>query len=109
MYIESLASHSYLIICHYYLLNHDLSYPFNLVLLSFFPGTTKIKNLDDNIGSLKVNVTEADVKEISDAVPVDEVAGPRSYQSMYLNTWKFANTPPKDGKNSAQDATCEEV
>ncbi|KAJ8632851.1 hypothetical protein MRB53_026187 [Persea americana] len=73
------------------------------------PGTTKIKNLEDNIGSLKVNLTEADVKEISDAVPVDEVAGPRSYQSMYLNTWKFANTPPKDGKNSAQDGTCEEV
>ena len=107
--MKSLACHSYLIICHCSLLNYDLSYPFNLVLLSFFPGTTKIKNLEDNIGSFKVNLTEADVKEISDAVPVDEVAGPRSYQSMYLNTWKFANTPPKDGKNSAQDGTCEEV
>ncbi|CAN6582113.1 unnamed protein product [Malus baccata var. baccata] len=41
------------------------------------PGTTKIKNLDSNIGSLRVTLTEEDVKEISDAVPVNAVAGER--------------------------------
>ncbi|CDP06800.1 unnamed protein product [Coffea canephora] len=39
------------------------------------PGTTKIKNLHDNIGSVKVELTEEDLKEISDAVPVDGLAG----------------------------------
>ncbi|XP_030534728.1 probable aldo-keto reductase 1 isoform X2 [Rhodamnia argentea] len=53
------------------------------------PGTTKIKNLDDNIGSFKVKLTEEGMKEISDAVPISEVAGGRSYESMALATWKF--------------------
>ncbi|XP_059447041.1 probable aldo-keto reductase 1 [Corylus avellana] len=60
------------------------------------PGTTKIKNLDDNVGSLKVKFTEADLKEIYDAVPIEEVAGSRSYQNTDHFQWKFANTPPKN-------------
>ncbi|KAF9618605.1 hypothetical protein IFM89_002300 [Coptis chinensis] len=57
------------------------------------PGTTKIKNLDNNIGSLKVKLNEEDLKEISDAVPMDEVAGSRTYEHILLHSWKFANTP----------------
>ncbi|KAE8010045.1 hypothetical protein FH972_006443 [Carpinus fangiana] len=60
------------------------------------PGTTKIKNLDDNIGSLKKKLTEASLKEISDAVPIEEVAGVRSYQNTDHLLWKVANTPPKN-------------
>ncbi|KAK6915427.1 NADP-dependent oxidoreductase domain [Dillenia turbinata] len=60
------------------------------------PGTTKIKNLDDNIYSLKVKLTEEDLKEISDAVPIDEVAGARTFKGMAQYAWQFANTPPKD-------------
>ncbi|GMY23096.1 probable aldo-keto reductase 1 isoform X3 [Fagus crenata] len=60
------------------------------------PGTTKIKNLDDNIGSLKVKLTEEDLKEISDAVPIEEVAGSRSFLNMEHFHWKFGNTPPKN-------------
>ncbi|KAK0600946.1 hypothetical protein LWI29_019885 [Acer saccharum] len=61
------------------------------------PGTTKIKNLDDNIGSLTVKLTkEEDLKEISDAVPIEEVAGDRTYGNMKKATWTFANTPQKD-------------
>ncbi|PON73859.1 Aldo/keto reductase/potassium channel subunit beta [Parasponia andersonii] len=60
------------------------------------PGTTKIKNLDDNIGSVGVKLTEEDLKEISDAVPIEEVAGDRTYQSLISSSWKFANTPQKD-------------
>uniref|UniRef100_A0A2N9I7K8 NADP-dependent oxidoreductase domain-containing protein n=1 Tax=Fagus sylvatica TaxID=28930 RepID=A0A2N9I7K8_FAGSY len=59
-------------------------------------GTSKIKNLDNNIGSLKVKLTEEHLKEISDAVPIEEVAGGRSYQNMDHFLWKFANTPPKN-------------
>ncbi|XP_042517586.1 probable aldo-keto reductase 1 [Macadamia integrifolia] len=60
------------------------------------PGTTKIKNLDNNIGSLKVKLTEEDLKEISDAVPIDVVAGSRTADIFLQCSWKFANTPPKD-------------
>ncbi|KAJ6359948.1 hypothetical protein OIU77_004035 [Salix suchowensis] len=61
------------------------------------PGTTKIRNLDDNIGSLQVKLTKEDLKEISDAVPINEVAGVRSAQ--FQLTWKFANTPqPKSSQ-----------
>ncbi|KAK4596383.1 hypothetical protein RGQ29_014424 [Quercus rubra] len=57
------------------------------------PGTSKIKNLENNIGSLNVKLTEEDLKEISDAVPIEDVAGGRSYQNMDHFQWKFANTP----------------
>ncbi|KAK6911405.1 NADP-dependent oxidoreductase domain [Dillenia turbinata] len=59
------------------------------------PGTTKVKNLDNNIGSLRVKFTEEDLKEISDAVPIDEVVGGRTYDNMMSVSWKFANTPAK--------------
>ncbi|XP_048131504.1 probable aldo-keto reductase 1 isoform X3 [Rhodamnia argentea] len=62
------------------------------------PGTTKIKNLDDNIGSLGVKLTEDDVKEISDAVPTDDVAGDRINEHFVRCSWKYANTPPVDVK-----------
>jgi hypothetical protein len=52
--------------------------------------------LDDNIGSLKKKLTEASLKEISDAVPIEEVAGVRSYQNTDHLLWKVANTPPKN-------------
>ncbi|CAN1761413.1 Probable aldo-keto reductase 1 [Linum perenne] len=57
------------------------------------PGTTKLKHLENNIGSLGVKLTKEDMEEICAAVPVDEVAGVRSAGIQY--TWKFANTPTK--------------
>ncbi|XP_030534718.1 probable aldo-keto reductase 1 [Rhodamnia argentea] len=62
------------------------------------PGTTKVKNLDKNIGSLRVKLTEDDVKEISDAIPIEDVAGERSNENYVRNSWKYANTPPRGGK-----------
>ncbi|KAI4364570.1 hypothetical protein MLD38_020644 [Melastoma candidum] len=59
------------------------------------PGTTKIKNLDANIGSMAVNLSEEILKEISDSVPTDEVAGERQWAFGARATWKFANTPLK--------------
>ncbi|XP_056168497.1 probable aldo-keto reductase 1 isoform X2 [Syzygium oleosum] len=57
------------------------------------PGTTKIKNLNENIGSLRIKFTEEDLKDISEAVPINEVAGGRTYEGVMHATWKFANTP----------------
>lgn len=59
------------------------------------PGTTKLKNFENNIGSLNVKLTQEDLKEISDAVPVEEIAGEREYDSISQYLWKFATTPPK--------------
>ncbi|KAK9160852.1 hypothetical protein Syun_007193 [Stephania yunnanensis] len=57
--------------------------------------STKIKNLDDNIGSVRVKLSEKDIKEISEAVPINEVASDRTYQSWPSCSWKSADTPPK--------------
>ncbi|XP_038716377.1 perakine reductase-like isoform X2 [Tripterygium wilfordii] len=59
------------------------------------PGTTKVKNFDHNIGSLNVRLTKEDLSEISDAIPIDEVAGLRQPEQLYRHSWKFADTPAK--------------
>lgn len=59
------------------------------------PGTTKIKNLDTNIGSLSLKLKEEDLKEITDAVPLDQVAGDKTYAHASHVQWKFANTPQR--------------
>ncbi|KAK9069950.1 hypothetical protein SSX86_010348 [Deinandra increscens subsp. villosa] len=60
------------------------------------PGTTKIKNLQDNIGSVDVKLTKEEVQEIGNAVPSDEVAGSKTTEALLRVSWKFANTPPKN-------------
>ncbi|KAG4914011.1 hypothetical protein JHK86_054444 [Glycine max] len=60
------------------------------------PGTTKVKNLDQNIGAVSLKLTESDLREISEAVPIDEVAGTRHYYGSANFSWTVANTPPKD-------------
>ncbi|KAG9158552.1 hypothetical protein Leryth_021609 [Lithospermum erythrorhizon] len=57
------------------------------------PGTTKIRNLHDNIGSVKVKLGEDDLKELSDAVPIDEVAGPPISNNLYRTSFYFSDTP----------------
>ncbi|XP_028107252.1 perakine reductase-like isoform X2 [Camellia sinensis] len=59
------------------------------------PGTTKIKNLDANIGSVAVKLTQEDLKEISDAIPIDEVTGVRELDFLSRYTYRSANTLPK--------------
>lgn len=63
--------------------------------LSYDTGTTKIKNLDDNIGSLALKLTEESSKEICDAVPVEEVGGHSNYAYLTKYEYKYANTPTK--------------
>ncbi|KAM1526208.1 hypothetical protein ACFX10_010567 [Malus domestica] len=61
------------------------------------PGATKVKNLYDNIESFKVRLTKEDVKEISDMVPVDAAAGNNVPEIFIPCSWKFADTPQRDG------------
>jgi len=46
------------------------------------PGTRKIRNLDDNLGALKVKLTPADLAEIEKVFPADAVAGTRYPEKM---------------------------
>ncbi|ESW19184.1 hypothetical protein PHAVU_006G103400 [Phaseolus vulgaris] len=64
------------------------------------PGTTKIKNLDQNIGALSLKFTESDLREISEAVPIEDVAGSRYFFENDKDSWKFADTPPIDPRVS---------
>lgn len=66
-----------------------------MLLKLVFTGTTKVKNLENNIGSLEVKLTGDDLKEICDAVPVEEVSGEREYDAFDAYLYKFANTPEK--------------
>ncbi|KAL5566258.1 hypothetical protein UlMin_029422 [Ulmus minor] len=66
------------------------------------PGTTKTKNLDANISSVRVKLTKDDLKEISDLIPISEVAGDRSSDTFIRCSWKFASTPPKDGNGNVE-------
>ncbi|KAH0640316.1 hypothetical protein KY290_008992 [Solanum tuberosum] len=57
------------------------------------PGTTKIKNLNDNVQSLGVKLTLDDLKEIIDSVPISEVCGERDGAVISKYDYRFANTP----------------
>ncbi|KAH9298782.1 hypothetical protein KI387_030464, partial [Taxus chinensis] len=59
------------------------------------PGTTKTKNLDENIGSLNVKLSEGDLQEIANALPADEIVGHRTYEFLSHKTWRSADTPQK--------------
>ncbi|KAM7273854.1 hypothetical protein ACFE04_028518 [Oxalis oulophora] len=61
------------------------------------PGTTKIMNLDNNIGCLRVKLSKEDMNDISQVMAVNEVVGDRSSDNWSHCTWKFADTPQKDG------------
>lgn len=59
------------------------------------PGTTKVKNLDSNIESLKVKLKDEEVKEVTELFPMNEVAGDAWFDGIKEFSWKLANTPPK--------------
>lgn len=54
-----------------------------------------MNNLENNIGSLAVELTQEDLKEICNAAPIDEVGGQREYEMFSSYVYKLANTPPK--------------
>jgi aryl-alcohol dehydrogenase-like predicted oxidoreductase len=56
------------------------------------PGTTKLKNFEENVGSLTVSLSKEDLAEIEALFNVDIVVGDR-YADM-RNTFEYAETPP---------------
>ncbi|CAN1193340.1 Probable aldo-keto reductase 1 [Linum perenne] len=59
------------------------------------PGTTKMKHLENNIGSLAIKLSEEDLKKVGEVVGIDQVAGRREYDMFSDFLYKSANTPPK--------------
>ncbi|XP_052191513.1 perakine reductase-like [Diospyros lotus] len=57
------------------------------------PGTTKVKNLHSNIGSLALKLSGEDLKEISDAVSAHEVAGDRDPDILKRYSREYSSTP----------------
>jgi aryl-alcohol dehydrogenase-like predicted oxidoreductase len=58
------------------------------------PGTTKIPNLDENMGAALVKLTPKKVQEVAAAVPEHAVAGSRNTEFLAKSSWDVANTPP---------------
>ncbi|XP_019179963.1 PREDICTED: auxin-induced protein PCNT115-like isoform X2 [Ipomoea nil] len=56
------------------------------------PGTTKIENLNQNIGALSVKLTPEDMAELEKIGSADAVKGDR--YSPDMRTWKDSDTPP---------------
>ncbi|XP_074306863.1 putative aldo-keto reductase 4 [Silene latifolia] len=56
------------------------------------PGTTKIENLNQNIGALSVKLTSEEIAELESLVSADIVKGDR-YGAL-SSTWKNSETPP---------------
>ncbi|GMP55334.1 hypothetical protein CsSME_00020182 [Camellia sinensis var. sinensis] len=56
------------------------------------PGTTKIANLDQNIGALLVKLTPEEMSELESIASADKVKGDRYGEG--LTTWKNSDTPP---------------
>ncbi|XP_076897055.1 putative aldo-keto reductase 2 [Bidens hawaiensis] len=56
------------------------------------PGTTKIENLKQNIGSVFVKLTMEDMLELESIAA--SVKGERYSPAVMQDTWKYANTPP---------------
>lgn len=57
-------------------------------------GTSKIPNLDENIGAAFVKLTPEEVEEIAAAVPEHEVSGGRQNDAVTKYSWASATTPP---------------
>ena len=67
------------------------------ILRTCFPGvsgTSKIPNLDENVGAAFVKLTAEEVKEVAAAVPQDEIAGNRYDAGMEQYSWSQVSTPP---------------
>lgn len=56
------------------------------------PGTTKVENLNKNIGAVSVKLTKEELAELEAIASVDAVKGER-YVNMG-HTYKFTETPP---------------
>ncbi|KAG8369544.1 hypothetical protein BUALT_Bualt14G0024500 [Buddleja alternifolia] len=65
--------------------------------VSPIPGTTKIDNLNENIGSLWVKLTPEEMSELESYASADVVKGER--HAFMSNTWMNSETPPLSSWN----------
>ena len=59
------------------------------------PGTTKIENLNQNIGALSLKLTPEEMAELEAIASADAVKGDRYDQGNTL-IWNNSDTPPLD-------------
>ncbi|XP_056175079.1 perakine reductase-like [Syzygium oleosum] len=59
------------------------------------PGTRKAENLEDNIGSVAIKLSEDEMREIRDVVTRNEVSCEREMEVFTKYTWRYANTPAR--------------
>ena len=57
------------------------------------PGTTKLKNFEENIGALSVKLTPEEMAELESFAAVDAVKGDR-YGDDGFSLWQNSDTPP---------------
>ena len=62
--------------------------------ISPIPGTTKVKNLEDNIGALSVKITLDEMKEIENILSTHGFSGNRVPDDEEDLTWMNSDTPP---------------
>lgn len=58
------------------------------------PGTTKIENLEQNLGALSVKLSREEMAELESIASAEAVKGERYEGTAF--TWKTADTPPLD-------------
>lgn len=64
-------------------------------------GTTKIPNLDENLGAAFVKLREEEVQEVAAAVPLHDVAGGRHNDALLKLAWNNVITPPLSSYSSS--------
>lgn len=62
--------------------------------ISPIPGTTKVKNLEENIGALSVKITPDEMKEIENILSNYGFSGNRYPDDHQDFTWMNSETPP---------------
>jgi len=62
--------------------------------VSSIPGTTKVKNLEENIGALSVKITPDEMKEIENVLSTCGFSGDRVTNAYKYLLWMNSETPP---------------
>jgi aryl-alcohol dehydrogenase-like predicted oxidoreductase len=71
--------------------------------VSPIPGTTKVKNLEENIGALSVKIAPDEMKEIENVLSTSGFSGDRVANAYKHLLWMNSETPPL---SSWKDARC---
>ena len=62
--------------------------------VSPIPGTTKVRNLEENIGALSVKITPDEMKEIENVLSTCGFSGDRVTNAYKYLLWMNSETPP---------------